>query len=106
MATNKRPRILLNMVVENLRNREWEAIISTYPQRVAAAGGLPILMPSLQDEDLISQYLDNADGVIFIGGPDYHPKYFGEEPHPETNLKRISQPNCETHKSSSNESWS
>ena len=89
MATNKRPRILLNMVVENLRSREWEAIISTYPQRVAAAGGLPILMPSLQDEDLISQYLDNADGVIFIGGPDYHPKYFGEEPHPETNLKRL-----------------
>ena len=67
MATNKRPRILLNMVVENLRSREWEAIISTYPQRVAAAGGLPILMPSLQDEDLISQYLDNADGVVFIG---------------------------------------
>ena len=39
MTTNKRPRILLNMVVENLRNREWEAIISKYPQRVAAAGG-------------------------------------------------------------------
>lgn len=89
MATNKRPRILLNMVVENLRSREWEAIISTYPQRVAAAGGLPILMPSIQDADLISQYLDNADGVIFIGGPDYHPAYYGEEPHIETNLKRM-----------------
>ena len=91
---NKRPRILLNTVVNVIREREWDTIISEYVQRVVDAGGLPILMPSVESTDLTQEYLAQADGVVLIGGPDYHPRFYGEEPVPETCISRI-RPACD-----------
>ena len=84
----KRPRILLNMAVDVLRNRDVEDLNSEYSDNVWASGALPLLCPSR--EELIEPMLDLADGVILIGGKDYDPRiYYGEEPVPETNLNRM-----------------
>ena len=51
----------------------------TYPKAIAAAGGLPILLPlECSDED-IKQFMDVCDGFLFTGGPDINPFLFGEE---------------------------
>ena len=53
----------------------------TYPKAIAAAGGLPILLPlECSDED-IKQFMDVCDGFLFTGGPDINPFLFGEDTH-------------------------
>ena len=49
----------------------------TYPKAIAAAGGLPILLPlECSDED-IKQFMDVCDGFLFTGGPDINPSLWG-----------------------------
>lgn len=83
-----RPRILLNMAVGELNGREIEYLNSEYARRVTESGAVPVLCPSIEREEIIESLLDVADGVLLIGGKDYDPRLYGEEPHPETVLTR------------------
>lgn len=49
---------------------------------VTRAGGLPIILPSLAPEEM-ADYLPEFDGIIFAGGFDVNPLYYGENPHPK-----------------------
>jgi len=82
------PRILLNMAVGELNGREVEYLNSEYAMRVSAAGAVPVLCPSIEKAEMVESLLDVADGVLLIGGKDYDPRSYGEEPHPETALTR------------------
>ena len=53
----------------------------TYPKAIAAAGGLPILLPLECSDDDINQFMDICDGFLFTGGPDINPFLFGEDTH-------------------------
>ena len=89
MANGKRlPRILLNMAVGELNKREIEYLNSEYAWRVSVAGAVPVLSPSIERLELIESLLDVADGVLLIGGKDYDPRSYGEEPHSETAMTR------------------
>jgi len=57
-----------------------------YARAVAAAGGLPLLLPLLTGDDLLREIYDRLDGVLLSGGHDVHPAHFGEELHPKTVL--------------------
>lgn len=83
-----RPVILLNMAVDTVNGRECEVLISQYAQRVSDSGAVPMLIPSIEKRDNIETLLDLADGVLLIGGRDYDPRFYGEEPRPETLLTR------------------
>lgn len=85
----KSPIILLNMAVDVINNAENEVIISNYVQRVCDTGAVPMLIPSIEKEEIIETLLDIADGVLLIGGRDYDPADYGEEPHPQTMMNRI-----------------
>lgn len=50
-----------------------------YMKAIRAAGGIPVILPLEADEEDLRQLLPHADGVLFTGGPDIHPLYFGEE---------------------------
>ena len=54
----------------------------TYMRAVEAAGGLPVVIPPL-DDDAIEPLLDRLDGICLSGGPDLDPGTYGAEPHPE-----------------------
>ena len=53
----------------------------TYPKAIAAAGGLPILLPLECSDDDINQFMDICDGLLFTGGPDIQPSLYGEDTH-------------------------
>jgi len=53
-----------------------------YFQSVAAAGGIPMILPPLDNEDAVSQALDCVDGFIMIGGADLDPRNDGFMLHP------------------------
>jgi putative glutamine amidotransferase len=52
-----------------------------YCQAVHDNGGLPVTIPAFLTEEESLRYLEHVDGMIFIGGPDIPPHFYGEEPH-------------------------
>ena len=75
----------------------WVAIRDTYTGAVLAAGGLPVVLPIVDDDpETIGAYLAAVDGLLFSGGEDIAPAYYGEardercqEPDPERDLFEI-----------------
>lgn len=51
-----------------------------YHRAVREAGAVPFVLP-LTDEEAFCEAIDRCDGVIFSGGEDVDPKYFGADPH-------------------------
>lgn len=54
-----------------------------YILAVQAAGGVPFIIPHINDEQNISEILNAIDGVLLSGGGDLDPFFFGEEPLPQ-----------------------
>ena len=50
-----------------------------YVLSVTRAGGIPFIVPMIDDEDDIKRQISNVDGVILSGGYDVDPIYWGEE---------------------------
>jgi putative glutamine amidotransferase len=75
----------------------WEAIRDTYTGAVRTAGGLPLILSiSGDDSEEIAAVLDSVDGLVFTGGEDVAPAYYGEsrdekcqEPDPQRDLFEI-----------------
>lgn len=56
------------------------AVQTTYTQSILKAGGVPILLPPMPDDEL-ADAVKNLAGLMLIGGLDYCPSNYGEEPH-------------------------
>jgi putative glutamine amidotransferase len=52
----------------------------TYPQAVARAGAVPVVIPPFTSDESIAALLERVDGVCLAGGPDIHPSLYGQEP--------------------------
>ena len=58
----------------------WEAIRNNYTGAVRTAGGLPLILPiGGAEPDEIGAVLDAVDGLLFSGGEDVSPTYYGEQ---------------------------
>lgn len=55
----------------------------TYIQAVRQAGGIPVLLPAVDFDEVIDAHINLLDGLLVSGGPDIDPMTFGEEPLPE-----------------------
>jgi putative glutamine amidotransferase len=55
-------------------------VFENYPQAVAAAGGLPVIIPETEDEKALDSYLDMAGGLLIPGGIDVDPLLYGRSP--------------------------
>lgn len=53
-----------------------------YSRVVAAAGGLPVMIPLLEDEGTLRELYDRMDAVLLPGGVDLDPATYGEAPLP------------------------
>ena len=53
-----------------------------YSRTVAEAGGLPVMVPLLDDEDTLRAIYDRLDGLLLPGGVDLDPATYGEAPLP------------------------
>lgn len=51
-----------------------------YVNAVIAAGGVPIMLPIIEDNEAIAIQAEHIDGLIVMGGHDVMPMYFNEEP--------------------------
>src|SRR5437764_9169711 len=53
-----------------------------YVHAVENAGGVPVLIPILDDLAGLQALLPRLDGLLLSGGFDIQPRLYGEEPHP------------------------
>lgn len=75
-----RPRIGITTYARAGADRPSFSVPVTYVEAVAAAGGVPVLLPPLADIDAV---LDGVDGLIFPGGGDVEPVHYGGDHHDE-----------------------
>lgn len=58
-----------------------------YYKQIVDAGGTPVLIPPVDDIEVILTTLEHIDGLLLSGGADYNPLWAGEQPSP--NLHHI-----------------
>jgi putative glutamine amidotransferase len=79
------PVIGLSAYCEPAQWAVWQApavlLPENYVAQVAAAGGIPVLLPPLPG---VAQTVRRLDGLILTGGGDIEPGRYGEAPHPRT----------------------
>jgi putative glutamine amidotransferase len=56
----------------------------TYVQALTMAGAAPLIIPPLEEKAALTVLLDRLDGLVFIGGYDLPPAWYGQEAHPHT----------------------
>lgn len=59
-------------------DQEWQLLAHDYISSVVRGGGIPFIIPLVDDNDLVKDMLDRVDGLILTGGNDINPKFFGE----------------------------
>lgn len=73
-----RPVIGITCNLDNIENNYY--LRNCYVISVQKAGGLPVVIPSMEDTAEINEYLDCCHGIILSGGGDIDPFYWGELP--------------------------
>ena len=58
-----------------------------YYTQIVKAGGTPLLIPPVDNKEVILNALERIDGLLLSGGADYNPLWAGEQPSP--NLHHI-----------------
>jgi len=56
----------------------------SYTDSVQRAGGLPVLIPPIIEQEDLVELIQKLDGIVLTGGDDLHPKYYGESSDPLT----------------------
>ncbi len=79
------PRIAISGVVRNWDGADRTGITAAYVESVLAAGGVPLILSPLMGATYVSRALDGVDGVVFTGGEDMDPEWYGAAPSPHSN---------------------
>jgi len=89
MGTVSRPLIGLSTYREHARWGVWDQpadlLPTGYADAVAAAGGVPVLLPPTTPYDeAATAAVARLDGLVISGGADVSPERYGEQPHERT----------------------
>lgn len=69
-------------ITMSLENQQRQFIHRDYSDAVMRAGGSPVYIPYVGDQQIMDHIINQLDGLLLSGGGDIDPTLFGEEPHP------------------------
>ena len=79
------PHVGISAYGETARWGPWDRLAAllpmNYPEAVAAAGGVPVMLPPLPG---IEEAVSRLDALVLSGGGDIDPAVYGADPHPLT----------------------
>lgn len=75
----KKPLIGLNADFRGAKkdSAAYTFLAAGYHDSIVAAGGIPLVVPTMEDEDDLNRVLDLLDGFVFVGGADLDPRRDG-----------------------------
>lgn len=62
------------------RGQDWQLLAGDYVKAVELAGGTPLIVPIVDEIESIWEFVKSLDGIVFTGGSDIDPYYYGENP--------------------------
>jgi len=62
------------------QTEKFAAVGLRYIHSVQEAGGAPLCLPLMANDDTVETLVAACDGFLFTGGPDVDPRLYGEEP--------------------------
>lgn len=74
-----KPAIGITVSIENERK---DFLYREYSDAIVQAGGVPFLLPIVENTEIIGEMARRIDGLLLTGGGDVNPMFFGEEPMP------------------------
>jgi len=81
---NKRTKPLIGITTDF--KDKHNSIEEAYSKAVAGYGGLPVLIPTVENHtDYLRTIIDRIDGLLIPGSRDMDPKHYNEGPHPKLN---------------------
>lgn len=77
----KKPLIGVLPLYINNNDNKWDSLwmFPGYLDGIVAAGGIPVVLPLLENAEDIAQLVDTYDGFLFPGGQDIDPSLYNEE---------------------------
>lgn len=79
-----RPLIGITSVYEADEKGAFHSSVSVgfaYVRSIEECGGVPVVLPAINDEEVMGRYVEELDGLVLVGGADIPPGAYGEEPH-------------------------
>lgn len=65
--------------------KPYYSVSGNYVDSVVMAGGIPVCIPVISNEEDFDRYIGLVDGIIFTGGNDVSPLSYGENPISQVN---------------------
>ena len=59
---------------------QYNLLRNTYTGAITKAGGVPVILPTVKTESEAEALLACLDGIVFSGGEDVNPSWYGEAP--------------------------
>ncbi len=75
----------------------FNQISCNYTDSIYQAGGIPIIIPQIDDLELLQEYADKIDGLLIPGGIDVNPMMYHENPLPHLGTTNIRYDKWECH---------
>ena len=69
-------------IFPSVDDEQLTRLLRSYTKSIEDAGGLPLILPYTENEEILNSYIDLCQGFVFSGGVDIAPERFGEEIHP------------------------
>ena len=73
-------KILISTGMLYAEDDKWNTLVPiAYSEAIKRAGGVPVIVPNIADDDLIDSYVEMCEGFLFTGGVDVNPMIYNEE---------------------------
>lgn len=76
-------RPIIGISANFIEDKQQIMIRETYTNAVIEAGGLPFILPTVSNDEVICEMLSAMDGLLLSGGGDVDPAYYHEARKPE-----------------------
>jgi putative glutamine amidotransferase len=67
----------------------------TYVEAVAENGGVPVVLPTVTNEEILQRYVQELDGLVLVGGADIPPSAYDQQTHETVKVLHMQRYNFE-----------
>jgi putative glutamine amidotransferase len=67
--------------INEQNNSSSTSVNFAYIRAVVDNGGIPLVLPTIINEEIIQQFVRQLDGLVLVGGADVPPSAYNEQPH-------------------------